>query len=74
MTSKPPFRADHVGSLLRSAALKDARTKHEQGTMTAAELKAVEDVEIRKIIARQEAIGLEAITGCIARRRARVRS
>ena len=62
MTLKPPFRADHVGSILRSAPLKDARSKHEAGKITAAELKVVEDVEVRKIIARQEAIGLEAIT------------
>ena len=62
MTLKPPFRADHVGSILRSGALKDARAKHETGKMTAAELKAVEDGEIKKIIAKQEAIGLKAIT------------
>ena len=42
----PPFRADHVGSLLRSAALKDARAKRERNEITAEQLKAVEDREI----------------------------
>ena len=62
MTTKPPFRADHVGSILRSAALKDARASHEAGKLDDAGLRAVEDVEIKKIIARQESIGLKAIT------------
>ena len=48
--TSPPFRADHVGSLLRSAALKDARAKRERGEITAEQLKAVEDVEIKKIL------------------------
>ena len=47
--STPPFRADHVGSILRSAPLKDARAKREKGEITADELKAVEDSEITKI-------------------------
>ena len=58
----PPFRADHVGSILRSAPLKDARAKRAAGTISAADLKAVEDAEIPKIVAKQEEIGLEAIT------------
>jgi 5-methyltetrahydropteroyltriglutamate--homocysteine methyltransferase len=58
----PPFRADMVGSLLRTAPLKEAREKRAKGEITAAGLKAVEDQEIRKIIKRQEEIGLEAIT------------
>jgi 5-methyltetrahydropteroyltriglutamate--homocysteine methyltransferase len=62
MSIRPPFRADQVGSLLRSAALKQARDKRAKGEISAAELTAVEDAEIRKIIARQEAIGLEGIT------------
>jgi hypothetical protein len=41
--TKPPFRADHVGSLLRPAALKEAREKHAKGEIDAAALKAVED-------------------------------
>ncbi|OWJ68081.1 5-methyltetrahydropteroyltriglutamate--homocysteine S-methyltransferase [Inquilinus limosus] len=58
----PPFRADMVGSLLRTAPLKAARARHEQGAVTDGELQAVEDQEIRKIIRRQEEIGLEAVT------------
>ena len=57
-----PYRADQVGSLLRSLPLKEAREKHEKGTMTDAALAAVEDVEIRALIKKQEAIGLQAIT------------
>jgi 5-methyltetrahydropteroyltriglutamate--homocysteine methyltransferase len=60
--TKPPFRADHVGSFLRPAALKEARAKREQGAMTAAELKAVEDREIEKIIKKQEELGLKLAT------------
>ena len=60
--TKPPFRADQVGSLLRSPPLKAARTKRATGEITPAELKAVEDAEIRKLVARQESIGLQAVT------------
>ena len=50
-TQKPaPFRADQVGSLLRSAALKDARDKNEKGALDAAGLAAVEDTEIKALI------------------------
>ncbi len=62
MSIRPPFRADQVGSLLRSAALKQARDKRAKGEISAAELTAIEDAEVRKIIARQEAIGLEGVT------------
>jgi 5-methyltetrahydropteroyltriglutamate--homocysteine methyltransferase len=61
-STKPPFRADHVGSFLRTAAIKDARAKREAGEITAGELKAVEDAEIRKIIGRQEECGLKLAT------------
>jgi 5-methyltetrahydropteroyltriglutamate--homocysteine methyltransferase len=60
--TKAPFRADHVGSFLRPAALKEARAKREQGAITPAELKAVEDREIEKIIKKQEEIGLKLAT------------
>src|SRR5258708_38017553 len=60
--TKPPFRADQVGSLLRSAPVKEARTRRATGEITPAELKAVEDAEISKLVARQEAIGLQAGT------------
>src|SRR6185437_2824529 len=58
----PPFRADHVGSLLRTAALKEARAKREKGEISATALKAVEDREIETIIRKQESIGLQAVT------------
>ncbi len=57
-----PFRADHVGSLLRTAALKAARGRRERGEIGADELRAVEDEEIVKLIRRQEAVGLGSIT------------
>jgi 5-methyltetrahydropteroyltriglutamate--homocysteine methyltransferase len=60
--TKPPFRADHVGSLLRSGALKDARAKRERGEITPDQLKAIEDREIEALIKRQEATGLKSIT------------
>ncbi len=58
----PPFRADHVGSLLRTAPLKDARAKRAQGAVTAAQLKEVEDREIEKVIKKQEDVGLKLAT------------
>jgi 5-methyltetrahydropteroyltriglutamate--homocysteine methyltransferase len=58
----PPFRADQVGSLLRSKKLADARARREKNEITAAELKAIEDDEIRKLIKKQEDVGLEGIT------------
>src|ERR1700719_1621631 len=60
--SKPPFRADHVGSLLRPPALKEARSRRERGEISADALVAVEDSEIEKVIRRQEDIGLQAVT------------
>jgi methionine synthase II (cobalamin-independent) len=60
--TKPPFRADHVGSLLRTAALKEARDQHAKGAMSAAALTEVEDREIRGIIRRQEDAGLQGVT------------
>src|ERR1051325_469097 len=60
--TKPPFRADHVGSLLRPAALKEARARHAKGEMSAADLKAVEDREIERAIKKQEEVGLQAVT------------
>ncbi|HTP90902.1 MAG TPA: 5-methyltetrahydropteroyltriglutamate--homocysteine S-methyltransferase [Xanthobacteraceae bacterium] len=60
--TKPPFRADHVGSLLRPAALKEARERCAKGEISAAELKAVEDRAIEDIIKKQEDVGLQSIT------------
>jgi 5-methyltetrahydropteroyltriglutamate--homocysteine methyltransferase len=58
----PPFRADHVGSLLRPAVLKDARAKHERNEIAADALRAVEDREIERAIKKQEEIGLKFAT------------
>src|SRR6202020_3661057 len=58
----PPFRADHVGSLLRPPALKEARARRAKDEITAAELAAVEDREIERVIKKQEDVGLSSIT------------
>ena len=60
--TKPPFRADHVGSLLRPAVLKQARAKRERGEITAEELKTIEDREIEAVIRKQEEAGLRSVT------------
>jgi 5-methyltetrahydropteroyltriglutamate--homocysteine methyltransferase len=60
--TKPPFRADHVGSLLRSAALKEARAKRASDEIGTEQLKAIEDREIEALIRKQEAVGLKSIT------------
>src|ERR1700689_1480893 len=58
----PPFRADVVGSLLRTAPLKEARARREKGAISAAQLAEVEDREIEKIVKKQEEIGLKVAT------------
>jgi len=58
----PPFRADHVGSLLRPASLKEARGRRERGEISADDLRATEDAAIERIIARQSGIGLRSAT------------
>ena len=58
----PPFRADHVGSLLRPAALKEARARFQTGEMDAQQLKTVEDRAIEALIARQAEVGLQSAT------------
>jgi methionine synthase II (cobalamin-independent) len=60
--ARPPFRADHVGSLLRPPELKEAREKRKSGAISAADLKAVEERSIRDAVALQEAAGLESVT------------
>jgi 5-methyltetrahydropteroyltriglutamate--homocysteine methyltransferase len=60
--AKPPFRADMVGSLLRTDPLKQARSARAEGSITADELRAVEDREIEKILRRQEEVGLQSAT------------
>jgi len=61
-SGKPPFRADHVGSLLRSREVLEARAKRAEGDTSAEDLHDIEDAEIDKVIARQEEAGLQAIT------------
>jgi len=58
----PPFRADQVGSLLRPAALRNAREQHAAGAISASELRRIEDREIERVIERQQAIGLSSVT------------
>ena len=58
----PPFRADHVGSLLRPRQLLDARAKHADGKLDDEELRAVEDEAIREAVRMQEEVGLRTAT------------
>jgi 5-methyltetrahydropteroyltriglutamate--homocysteine methyltransferase len=60
--ASPPFRADHVGSLLRPSALRDARIAFKAGRLDASALKIAEDEHIAKAITRQTSIGLKSIT------------
>jgi methionine synthase II (cobalamin-independent) len=60
--TKPPFRADHVGSLLRPPELLAARDDLAAGRIDAGELRAVEDDAIREIVRRQEEVGLQSAT------------
>ncbi len=60
--TSPPFRADHVGSLLRPRRLLDARDDFAAGTITAAELRRIEDEEITKAVRMQEEVGLQSAT------------
>jgi len=59
---KPPFRADHVGSLLRPQALHAARARHKKGEIDHATLRAVEDKCIKEAVKLQEDVGLQAVT------------
>jgi 5-methyltetrahydropteroyltriglutamate--homocysteine methyltransferase len=58
----PPFRADHVGSLLRPSALLEARAKAKTGELSGEELRAVEDAAIRDAVRMQESVGLRSAT------------
>jgi 5-methyltetrahydropteroyltriglutamate--homocysteine methyltransferase len=62
MSQKPPFHADHVGSLLRPQALIDARHKLREGALTEKELHAIEDRAIKDVVKLQEEIGLRVVT------------
>jgi len=58
----PPFRADHVGSLLRPAELHEARAKARRGEMGAEALRALQDRHIRDAVAKQESVGMQLVT------------
>jgi 5-methyltetrahydropteroyltriglutamate--homocysteine methyltransferase len=58
----PPFRADHVGSLLRPPAVLSAREARAGGRISAAELRSIEDDAIREVVAMQESLGLQSAT------------
>src|SRR3984957_14224706 len=60
--TKPPFRADHVGSLIRPDALIAARTAAEKGEMPPAELIRIQHEAIRGVVRLQEDIGLKLVT------------
>jgi 5-methyltetrahydropteroyltriglutamate--homocysteine methyltransferase len=60
--TEPPFRADHVGSLLRPARLLDARAQHSAGDLPAVALRAIEDDAIRDVVRMQRDVGLQSAT------------
>src|SRR5918997_4729420 len=62
MRDTPPFRADHVGSLLRPQRLLDARAAHAEGRIDDDELRGVEDDAIRDVVRMQEEVGLRSVT------------
>jgi 5-methyltetrahydropteroyltriglutamate--homocysteine methyltransferase len=60
--TKPPFRADHVGSLIRPDALIKAREQAEKGEVSGAELQGIQQAAIRDVVRLQEDIGLKVVT------------
>jgi 5-methyltetrahydropteroyltriglutamate--homocysteine methyltransferase len=62
MKLKPPFRADHVGSLLRTAPVRENRLRWKQGEISAETLRAIENREIAETVKRLESTGMQAIT------------
>jgi 5-methyltetrahydropteroyltriglutamate--homocysteine methyltransferase len=60
--TKPPFRADHVGSLIRPEALIKAREQAEKGEISAAQLKNIQQAAIRDVVRIQEELGLKLVT------------
>jgi 5-methyltetrahydropteroyltriglutamate--homocysteine methyltransferase len=62
MRKTPPFRADHVGSLLRPASLRAARDDFSAGRISAEELRAAEDEAIVSVVAMQDQVGLQSAT------------
>ncbi|HEX7005571.1 MAG TPA: 5-methyltetrahydropteroyltriglutamate--homocysteine S-methyltransferase [Alphaproteobacteria bacterium] len=65
----PPFRADHVGSLLRPPAVLEARERHARGDLAPAQLHEIEDQGVREVVALQAGVGLKSITDGDMRRR-----
>jgi len=61
-TLNPPFRADHVGSLLRPPALLAARRQRRNGEISSDDLRQIEDTYVRDVVAKEEAVGLKSIT------------
>lgn len=61
-STRPPFHADHVGSLLRPAELLRARDDHAAGRIDAGELRGIEDNAIREAVRRQREVGLRTAT------------
>ena len=59
---RPPFRADHVGSLLRPSALRQAFRRHAAKERDAVEVSALQDQCIRDVVALQEEVGLQVVT------------
>ena len=62
MHTVPPFRADHVGSLLRTRDVLQARDDYAAGRVTADEKRRIEDAAIRAVVRMQEDIGLQGVT------------
>jgi 5-methyltetrahydropteroyltriglutamate--homocysteine methyltransferase len=60
--TRPPFRADHVGSLLRPAELAEARAKAKRGEITPEQLRALQEKHIREVVAKQESVGMQVVT------------
>ncbi|HET6518493.1 MAG TPA: 5-methyltetrahydropteroyltriglutamate--homocysteine S-methyltransferase, partial [Geminicoccaceae bacterium] len=60
--NRPPFRADHVGSLLRPQHLIEARERRARGEISAPALRGIEDEAIRRVVRRQEEVGLRGVT------------
>ncbi len=65
----PPFKADHVGSLLRPKSILDARAAHKEGKMSADQLRDIESKEIARIVGKQKDVGLKLATDGDFRRR-----
>ena len=59
---KAPFKADHVGSLLRPESIHKARKDYQEGKITAEQLREIENQEIKRIVEKQVEVGLKSVT------------